>query len=416
MPQDQGLAELKQAMHTPRANRLTIAFFGRRNVGKSSLVNALTGQEVSLISEVAGSTADPVSKSMELWPIGPITVIDTAGLDDEGELGRQKIRRARTILDQADLSVLVCEAGAADKSLELGWLKTMAGQGGRILVVENKIDKIQGEEGPPWLDPELPRVRLSAVTGQGLDQFREALAALAAQHPPEPSLIAGLFPPGSLFMLVAPQDVQAPKGRLILPQVQVMRDILDHKSLACLSTFDSLEAQMAALAVPPAAVIVDAQVYARVAARLPQNWPLTAFSIIMARAKGDLEVLAEGAKHIDQLKPGDRVLVAEVCTHHALTNDIARQQIPRLLQARVGGNLHFETVAGNDFPDDLSPYDLIISCGGCMITRGHFQARLKKALAAGRPMTNFGLTLAHLNGFLERSLAVFKNDPEPGRP
>lgn len=397
---------------TPRANRLVIAFFGRRNAGKSSLVNALTGQEVSLISEVAGSTADPVSKSMELWPIGPITVIDTAGLDDEGELGRQKIRRARTILNQADLSVLVCEAGPSDKSLEMEWLKAMAERGGRVLVAENKIDKFKGEEGPPWLDLDLPRVRLSAATGEGLDQFREALVAALSQRPAEPSLIAGLFPPGSLFMLVAPQDVQAPKGRLILPQVQVLRDILDHKSLASLATFDSLEAQMAALAVPPAAVIVDAQVFARVAERLPRDWPLTAFSIIMARAKGDLEALAEGAKRIDRLKPGDRILVAEACTHHALTNDIAREQIPRLLQARVGGSLNFDTVAGNDFPGDLSPYDLIISCGGCMITRGHFQSRLKRALAAGRPMTIFGLTLAHLNGFLERSLAVFQHDPE----
>lgn len=395
---------------TPSANRLTIAFFGRRNVGKSSLVNALTGQEVSLISSVPGSTADPVSKSMELWPIGPITVIDTAGLDDEGELGFHKIRRAKTVLARADLAVLVCEAGRSDKALELDWLRTMSREGGRVLVVENKIDLAGTEEGPPWLDLDLPRVRVSAVTGQGLDNFREALVALAAQGQPESSLIAGLFPRGSLFMLVAPQGLQAPKGRLILPQVQVMRDILDHGGLVSLATFDSLEAQMASLSGRPAAVIVDAQIFGRVAELLPADWPLTAFSIIMARSKGDLDVLVEGAGHIDRLRPGDRILVAEACTHHALINDIAREQIPKLLQTRVGGSLEFDTVAGNDFPEDLSPYALVISCGGCMITRGHFQARLKKAGESRVPMTNFGLTLAHLNGYLERSLALFRRN------
>lgn len=393
---------------TPSANRLTIAFFGRRNVGKSSLVNALTGQEVSLISSVPGSTADPVSKSMELWPIGPITVVDTAGLDDEGELGHHKVRRAKTVLARADLSVLVCEAGRSDKTLELDWLRTMSREGGRILVVENKIDLTETDEGPPWLDLDLPRVKVSAATGQGLDQFREALVALAAQSQPEPSLIAGLFPRGSLFMLVAPQDLQAPKGRLILPQVQVMRDILDHGGLISMGTFDSLEAQIASLSGRPAVVIVDAQIFGRVAKLLPEDWPLTAFSIIMARAKGDIDILAEGAGQIDRLRPGRRILVAEACTHHSLKNDIAREQIPKLLQARVGGPLEFDTVAGNDFPEDLSPYDLVISCGGCMITRGHFQARLKKARESQVPMTNFGLTLAHLNGYLERSLAPFR--------
>jgi len=398
-------------LSTPQANRLAIAFFGRRNVGKSSLVNALTGQEVSLISSVAGSTADPVTKSMELWPIGPITVIDTAGLDDEGELGSQKIRRAKTVLSRADLSVLVCEAGQTDRTLELNWLKAMAGEGARILVVENKIDQLENSEaeGPPWLEMDLPLVRISSVTGAGLDRFRDALAALATQSRPEPSLVAGLFPRHSLFLLVAPQDVQAPKGRLILPQVQVMRDILDHGGLVTLATFDCLEAQIGALATRPAAVIVDAQVFTQVTKRVPADWPVTAFSIIMARSKGDLPRLFEGAEHIDRLKPGDRILVSEACTHHALKNDIGREQIPALLQARVGGKLKFDIVAGNDFPEDPSPYALVISCGGCMITRGHFQARLRKTLAAGVPMTNYGLTLAHLNGHLARAVAIFKD-------
>lgn len=392
---------------TPRANRLAIAFFGRRNVGKSSLVNALTGQEVSLISDVPGSTADPVSKSMELLPIGPITVIDTAGLDDEGELGNQKIRRAKTVLNQADLAVLVTDASNPDKALELEWLKIMSGQGTRILVAENKIDKSpEGLIEPDWLPMALPRVRVSAFTGEGLDLFKDALVALAAQSPPEPSLIAGLFPLNSLFMLVAPQDPQAPKGRLILPQVQVIRDILDHGGLVSIASFRDIEAQVRSLARRPDVVIVDAQVFGRVVNIIPKDWPITAFSIIMARAKGDLDVLADGARSIDKLKPGSKILIAEACTHHTLANDIAREQIPRLLEERVGG-LHFEVMAGNDFPADVSSYDLIISCGGCMITRGHYMARMRKAMEARVPMTNFGLIMSFFSGQLERAIAPF---------
>lgn len=395
---------------TPRANRLAIAFFGRRNAGKSSLVNALTGQEVSLISDVPGSTADPVSKSMELLPIGPITVIDTAGLDDEGNLGAQKIRRAKTVLSQADLAVLVTDASNPDKTLEIDWLKMMTGQGARILVAENKIDKAPSQsKETDWLPMAVPKVRVSASTGEGVELFKDALVALAAQSPPEPSLIAGLFPKNSLFMLVAPQDPQAPKGRLILPQVQVIRDILDHDGLISMAGFRDLEAQIKSLTRRPEVVIVDAQVFARVVKMIPEDWPITAFSIIMARAKGDLEALAEGARSISRLKPGDRVLIAEACTHHALANDIAREQIPRLLNEKAGGGLHFEVMAGNDFPGDLTSYDLIISCGGCMITRGHYMARMKKAMEARTPMTNFGLVLSYLSGQMERAVAPLRS-------
>ncbi|MDR1920606.1 MAG: [FeFe] hydrogenase H-cluster maturation GTPase HydF [Candidatus Adiutrix sp.] len=392
---------------TPRSNRLAIAFFGRRNVGKSSLVNALTGQEVSLVSPAPGSTADPVSKSMELLPIGPITVIDTAGLDDEGELGTEKIRRAKDILARSDLAVLVCDVNDPDKSLEADWLKNMAEQGDRILVAENKIDKAPGFQ-PEWLPLPLPKVRVSASTGEGLDLFKEALVTLAAQSPTEPSLIAGLFPRGSIFMLVAPQDIQAPKGRLILPQVQVIRDILDYGGLVSVAAFNDLEAQIQSLSRRPDLVIVDAQVFGRVVKILPEDWPITAFSIIMARAKGDLKVLTEGARHIDQLRENSRVLIAEACTHHALANDIAREQLPKRLREKTGPGLRIDIMAGNDFPANLADYDLVISCGGCMITRGHYMSRMKKALAAGTPMTNFGLVLAYFSGQLERAVAVFK--------
>ncbi len=394
---------------TPRSNRLAIAFFGRRNVGKSSLVNALTGQEVSLISHTPGSTADPVQKSMELLPIGPITVIDTAGLDDVGELGEQKVRRAREVLSRTDLAVLVCDAANPDKSLETQWLNTMLKEGGRVLVVENKIDKASGEPAE-WLPQALPRVRVSVKTGEGLELFKDALVALAAQSPVEPSLIAGLFPRDSLFLLVTPQDPQAPKGRLILPQVQVIRDILDNGGLISMAAFNQLESLLKTLKTRPDLVIVDAQVFAKVAGVIPQDWPITAFSIIMARAKGDLSVLAEGARRIDSLKPGAKILISEACTHHAMKNDIAREKIPALLKEKVGGDLSITVAAGNDFPENLADYDLAISCGGCMITRGHFIARMKKAMEARLPMTNFGLTLAHLNGYLDRAMSVFRHD------
>ncbi|MGL4208267.1 MAG: [FeFe] hydrogenase H-cluster maturation GTPase HydF, partial [Candidatus Adiutrix sp.] len=330
---------------TPRSNRLAIVFFGRRNVGKSALVNALTGQEVSLVSSTPGATADPVSKSMELWPIGPITVIDTAGLDDEGDLGVEKIRRSKEVLSRSDLAVLVYEANQKDKTLEINWLKTMHDEGGRILVVENKIDLSDPSafasslaNSFDWLPFDLPTVKVSAQSGEGLNLFKDALVALAAQSPAEPSLIASLFPKHALFMLVAPQDIQAPKGRLILPQVQVMRDILDHEGLVSLATFESLPAQIKALSRPPDLVIVDAQIFAKVAQVIPPNWPVTAFSIIMARAKGDLALLLEGARHIDQLTNTSKVLIAEVCTHHALKNDIAREQLPKKLREKAGAS------------------------------------------------------------------------------
>lgn len=399
---------------TPQANRLTIAFFGRRNAGKSSLINALTGQEVSLVSEVPGSTADPVAKSMELLPLGPITVIDTAGLDDQGELGQQKVRRAQDVLNRADIAVLVTEATNPDKGLELAWIKTMAARQMRLLVVENKIDLLTPENLTPenWLPPEIPRVQVSATTGAGLNSFKEALITQAAQAPTEESLIAGLFPRGSLFLLITPQDLQAPKGRLILPQVQVLRDILDHHSLALIASFNELDLQLQALTRPPDLIITDSQLFGAVVKRLDPKLPLTSFSIIMARAKGELKPLVAGARHLDQLKPGDRVLLAEACTHHALKNDIAREQIPRLIQEKVGGEIHFEISSGHDFVKQTQGIDLIIACGGCMITGKHFLSGMEKADQAGVPMTNFGLILAHLNGSLDRAVAIFESPKE----
>ena len=399
---------------TPRASRLTIAFFGRRNAGKSSLINALTGQEVSLVSEVAGSTADPVAKSMELLPIGPVTIIDTAGLDDEGELGVQKIRRTQEILERSDVAVLVCDASRPDRSLEQKWLQSLvAKEGLALLIVENKIDLWSSSpQLASWPPTNIPQVRVSTTTGEGLAYFTESLVAQATQATPEPSLVAGLLPPNSIFMLVTPQDIQAPKGRLILPQVQVLRDILDHGGLALIAGYNELGHQLKALNRPPDLIICDSQVFKKVAGQVDPTWPVTTFSIIMARSKGNLAALVAGAHHVDRLKPGARVLIAEACTHHAQKNDndIAREQIPRLVREKVGGEVHFEFNAGHDFVNHTDNIDLIIACGGCMITPKHYQGGIDKATQAQVPMTNFGLVMAHLSGQMDRAVAIFSGD------
>ena len=403
---------------TPRANRLTIAFFGRRNAGKSSLINALTGQEVSLVSNVAGSTADPVSKSMELLPIGPVTIIDTAGLDDEGDLGAQKIRRTQEILERSDLAILVCDASRSDRSLEQKWLQSLvAKEGLALLIVENKIDLLSSSISPQvanWPPTNIPQIRVSTTTGEGLASFTEALVlvAQAAQATLETSLVAGLLPPNSIFMLVTPQDIQAPKGRLILPQVQVLRDILDHGGLALVAGYNELGHQLKVLNRPPDLIICDSQVFKKVTGQVDPTWPVTTFSIIMARSKGNLAALVAGAHHLDKLKPGARVLIAEACTHHAQKNDndIAREQIPRLVREKVGGEVHFEFNAGHDFVNRTDNIDLIIACGGCMITPKHYQGGIDKATQAQVPMTNFGLVMAHLSGQMDRAVAIFSGD------
>ena len=394
--------------NTPLANRTAIAFFGRRNAGKSSLVNLLAGQEVSLISNVPGSTADPVKKTMELLPLGPITLIDTAGLDDEGALGAQKIRRSQKVLNEADVVILVCDGTNPDRSWELDWLAKMPDLQERLLVVENKIDVPEYVE-KQWLPAKIPLLKMSALTGLGQDELKKAIVKIAQGQKEEESLIASLFPPKSLFMLVMPQDPQAPKGRLILPQVQILRDIFDHHSLALCASVNELDEELAALKRQPDLVIVDSQVFRQVAEKIPKL-PLTSFSIIMARAKGDFKSLVEGARSIDQLKPPSRILIAEACTHHALKNDIARDFIPGLLRKKIGAGLTFDVLAGYDFVKDAEEakkYDLIISCGGCMLTRKQYLARQTIAQKAQVPMTNFGLILAKLSGILERATEIF---------
>lgn len=392
---------------TPRANRLTVALFGRRNVGKSSLANALSGQRMALVSSSPGTTADPVYKSLELAPLGPITLVDTAGLDDEGFLGRLRAGRSQELMSQADLALLVVSPDSPDWSLEEEWAAELAGYNVPVVVVENKADL--NKSFPPWPAAleQLPRATVSARSGNGLAALKELIVREAPSAFEAPALISDILAPKARVVLVAPQDIQAPRGRLILPQVQTLRDLLDHNGQALVVTLPELPDIMAALKEPPDLVVCDSQVFGPVAAQIPASLPLTSFSILMARYKGDLDLLLRGARMVDKLAPGDRVLIAEACTHHPLKNDIAREQLPRALADRAGGALRIDFQAGGDFPSNPGGYKLIIHCGACMLTRKTFLRRLQSASRGGTPASNYGLVLAHLKGLLERAVQPF---------
>ncbi|OUO92863.1 [FeFe] hydrogenase H-cluster maturation GTPase HydF [Cloacibacillus sp. An23] len=399
---------------TPRSNRLHIAFYGRRNAGKSSLINLVTGQQTALVSEHAGTTTDPVIKSMELLPLGPIAVIDTAGLDDEGDLGALRIGRSKDMMDRTDLAVLVVAAeNADDPSLERGWLAELRARNTAAIGALNKTDTLTPDEAERLrakLEAELG-VPFAAVSAND-KSCRAALLSAIVKHAPSdfeaPALTGDLYEPGAKIVLVAPQDIQAPKGRLILPQVQVVRDILDNGGSAFVCTADRFEETLASLKEPPALVITDSQVFARVNASLPREVPLTSFSIIMARAKGELSVFIEGAKAIEKLGPHDKVLIAEACTHAPLNEDIGREKLPRWLRQKAGEALAVDISAGQDFPKNLKEYALILHCGGCMFTRKQLMSRIIEAREAGIPITNYGIAIAQLNGILDRVTEIFR--------
>lgn len=398
---------------TPRSNRLHIAFYGRRNAGKSSLINLVTGQQTALVSEHAGTTTDPVIKSMELLPLGPIAVIDTAGLDDEGDLGALRIGRSKEMMDRTDLAVLVIAADTAgDTAREREWLAELRARKTAVIGALNKTDKLAADEAEALrakLEAELG-VPFAAVSAND-KTCRAALLSAIVKHAPSdfeaPALTGDLYEPGAKIVLVAPQDIQAPKGRLILPQVQVIRDILDNGGSAFVCTADRFEETLAALKEPPALVITDSQVFARVNAALPREVPLTSFSIIMARAKGELSVFIEGAKAIEKLGPHDKVLIAEACTHAPLNEDIGREKLPRWLRRKAGETLTADICAGPDFPKNLRDYALILHCGGCMFTRKQLMSRIIEAQEANVPITNYGVAIAQLNGILDRVTEMF---------
>jgi len=383
---------------TPAAQRLHIALYGRRNAGKSSLINALTGQQVALVSPVAGTTADPVKKAMELHPIGPVLFIDTAGYDDEGELGALRVEATQDTLTRADVALLVIAGEPSEEDLE--WAKQLQDKHIPFLVVQTKGDLAAPAQLPPDLSERA--VAVSAVTGVGMEALRSALAALVPEDFGRQDLTRGLCSTGDVVLLVMPQDIQAPKGRLILPQVRTIRHLLDTKCTVVSCTADGVEGALAALNAPPKLIITDSQCFPLVAAHKPQESLLTSFSILMAADKGDIDAFAQGAQAIGTLTQHSRVLIAEGCTHAPLEEDIGRVKIPNLLRKRVGQSLQVEVVAGNDFPHDLTGYDLVIHCGGCMFNRAYVLSRLAQAQKQGVPMTNYGVAIAYLTGILDQ--------------
>lgn len=383
---------------TPAAQRLHIALYGRRNAGKSSLINALTGQQVALVSPVAGTTADPVKKAMELHPIGPVLFIDTAGYDDVGELGQLRVEATRDTLQRADVALLVI-AGEPTQE-DLGWAQQLKAQNTPFLVVQTKGDLV----APAQLPPDLAQraVAVSAATGEGIEALRAALTALVPEDFGRQDLTRGLCSAGDVVLLVMPQDIQAPKGRLILPQVRTIRHLLDLKCTVVSTTNHGLDGALAALSAPPKLIITDSQCFPLVAAKKPEQSLLTSFSILMAADKGDIDAFAQGAKAIGTLTENSRVLIAEGCTHAPLEEDIGRVKIPNLLRRRVGQGLQVDVVAGSDFPHNLTGYDLVIHCGGCMFNRAYVLSRLAQAQRQGVPMTNYGVAIAYLTGILEQ--------------
>ncbi|MCX7904465.1 MAG: [FeFe] hydrogenase H-cluster maturation GTPase HydF [Caloramator sp.] len=392
---------------TPKANRLHIAIFGKRNAGKSSLINAITGQQIALVSDFAGTTTDPVYKAMELLPIGPVVIIDTAGLDDEGELGELRIKKTKEVMDKTDLAILVFTADSKDFSLEKEWFKELKVRNIPVIGVINKVDldDIAEEELKNQFD--IPFVKVSAKNKQNIGKLKELIQVYAPKDFERETIVGDIIKPKDLILLVAPQDIQAPKGRLILPQVQVLRDILDHDAMPIIVKDSELEDSLKVLNKNPDLVITDSQVFAKVNSVIPKDVPLTSFSILFARYKGELEYFVNGAKKINELKPGDNVLIAEACTHHPLEGDIGRQKLPKWLEEKAGGKLNITVNAGVDFPEDLTKYKLVVHCGACMFNRKQLITRIVRCLEQNVPITNYGVAIAEINGILDRVIEVF---------
>lgn len=403
--------QTKRAMeNTPKSNRLHIGFYGKCNSGKSSLINALTGQRTSVVSEIAGTTTDPVNKSMELPGLGAVTLIDTAGFDDGGGLGSLRLEQTRKASDRTDIAVVVYANGDTDRETE--WIEMFRERGVPVVLVLSKTDlrqdaasdarEVQNTFG---IEP----VAVSAATGEGIGALLKAIAEAGRAAAEEVSITGDLAHAGDVVMLVMPQDAQAPKGRLILPQVQTIRELLDKGCMVVSCVPEQMERSLASLAEPPRLVITDSQAFAHVSGLTPPQSMLTSFSVLFANYKGDAASFIEGAAAIDRLTESSRVLIAEACTHAPATEDIGRVKIPRLLRKKAGEGLSVEIVAGDDFPSDLSPYDLVIHCGGCMFNRRHVLSRIASAKAQRVPITNYGIAIAHLTGILGR--VVY-----PGKP
>ena len=387
---------------TASADRVSIGFFGLRNAGKSSLVNAVTGQALSVVSDVAGTTTDPVKKAMELLPLGPVVIIDTPGLDDEGKLGEMRVQKAREVLATVHVAVLVVDATRGMSELDNTLISLFEERKLPYVIALNKCDLL-----PTHPAPEGNRYPVSAAMGAGVHELKEAIAAFAKGTGNSRKLVADLLAPDDLVVLVIPIDESAPKGRLILPQQNTIRDILDSHCtvVACQDT--ELKKTLSMLAVKPRLVITDSQAFGRVAKDVPNDIPLTSFSILFARYKGDLPSLVRGAVALSTLKDGDKVVIAEGCTHHRQCGDIGSVKIPRWVEQFSGAKPTYTFTSGGEFPHDLSDYKLIIHCGGCMLNEKEMAHRMEIAERAGVPMVNYGVAIAHIHGILKKSLAPF---------
>ncbi len=390
-------------MTTPKSFRIHIGIFGRRNVGKSSLLNAIVRQDVAVVSGTPGTTTDPVEKPMELQPLGPVVFIDTAGIDDEGALGELRVEKTRKVLDRTDIGIIVTtggEWGAFEKAL----LAEFGRRGVPAIAVFNKVDL-----GPaPGLAAGVRQVAASAATGAGIAELRKAIVEAAPEgHAREQTILNDLVGPGELAVLVVPVDKEAPKGRLILPQAQAIRDLLDHDSLALVVKERELGIALQSLRRPPKLVVTDSQAFLKVAGDVPTDVRMTSFSILFARLKGDLVEQTIGAAAVDGLKDGDRVLIAEACSHHPIGEDIGRVKIPRWITQYTGARVEFVHCQGRDFPEDLSPYSLVVHCGACMWNRREMLSRIARCREAGVPITNYGLAIAYSLGIFERALEPF---------
>ncbi|WP_338158779.1 [FeFe] hydrogenase H-cluster maturation GTPase HydF [uncultured Phocaeicola sp.] len=389
--------------NTPRSNRIHIGIFGKRNSGKSSLINALTGQEIAVVSDFAGTTTDPVYKAMEIHGLGACVFIDTAGLDDEGELGALRIKQTMRAMERTDIALIVCTDDQIDQ--ELQWSKWLKEKNTPILWILNKADlHADSEQIARRIEKRCGQMPLivSARNREGMEEIRRSMIGQFPDETMERGIVGRLVSAGDVVMLVMPQDIQAPKGRLILPQVQTIRELLDRKCLVMSCTTENITSMLQALVEPPKLIITDSQVFKTVYELKPEASRLTSFSVLFAQYKGDIDYYIEGANAISQLTEKSKVLIAEACTHAPLTEDIGRVKIPRMLRKRIGEGLQIDMVSGTDFPEDLSSYDLVIHCGACMFNRKYVLNRVAQARNQHIPMTNYGVVIAYINGILDK--------------